>query len=126
MKVYKMLRKIFQLYGTTFYKRRWLCSAVNDKANEDVTVKKTQEIQTAPDFFQRVLKRFPPGSTKNDGFMFPLAFAYGSGVFRQEGNVSRDNMTDFILTVENSEMWHVANIARNPSDYSGRRWFRAQ
>ena len=63
------------------------------------------------DFFQRALQRFPKSCD--------LAFAYGSGVFKQEGNVSKSNMTDFILVVNNSEEWHTENLKVNPKDYSG-------
>ena len=69
------------------------------------------------DFFRRVLTRFPPGDSNTGNW--PLAFAYGSGVFKQEGNVSKNNMTDFILVVENSEQWHAKNLELNPKDYSG-------
>ena len=117
-----MLRKFTHL--NAFF--RGLCSAANSKTNEQVPFTSAHELQTTSDFFQRVLQRFPPGSNKNEGYSFPLAFAYGSGVFKQKGNVSRDNMTDFILVVENSECWHTANIAKNPSDYSGKPWFKAQ
>ena len=41
------------------------------------------------DFFRRVLLRFPPGDSTTG--TWPLAFAYGSGVFKQEGNVSKNN-----------------------------------
>lgn len=78
------------------------------------------ELIASSDFFQRVLQRFPIGSEKNEGYNFPFAFAYGSGVFKQSGNVSKDNMTDFILVVDNSEKWHAANLAKNPTDYSGK------
>ena len=64
-----------------------------------------------PDFFQRALQRFPK--------QCDLAFAYGSGVFQQDGNVSKSNMTDFIIVVNNSEEWHAENLELNPKDYSG-------
>ena len=75
-------------------------------------------IQSNPDYFSRVLERFPPGDTKTNEW--PLAFAYGSGVFRQDGNVSKNNMTDFVLVVENSQEWHAQNIEKNPKDYAGK------
>ena len=74
------------------------------------------------DFFRRVLLRFPPGDS-NTG-TWPLAFAYGSGVFKQEGNVSKNNMTDFMLVVEDSENWHSKNLEMNPKDYSGMPLFK--
>jgi translocator assembly and maintenance protein 41 len=63
--------------------------------------------------FDRVLRRFP-ASTGNG-----LCFAYGSAVFRQSGNVSKDNVTDFILTVDDPIKWHEENLRLNPGDYSG-------
>ncbi len=65
------------------------------------------------DFFHRVLRRFPPSTDSG------LCFAYGSAVFKQSGNVSKDNVTDFILTVDDSAEWHERNLRLNPSDYSG-------
>lgn len=65
------------------------------------------------EFFARVLQRFPPSTA--DG----LCFAYGSAVFGQAGNLSKDNVTDFILTVDNPVSWHARNLELNPSDYSG-------
>ena len=65
------------------------------------------------EFYARVLQRFP-GST-GDG----LCFAYGSAVFRQAGNVSADNVTDFVLTVDDPVAWHARNLELNPTDYSG-------
>ena len=73
-----------------------------------------------PDHFKRVIERFPAGDTKNGRPIWPLAFAYGSGVFKQPGNVSKSNMTDFILVVEDSEDWHAQNLKMNPKDYSGK------
>ncbi len=48
-----------------------------------------------------------------------MAFAYGSGVFKQTGNVSKNNVTDFVLVVEDSADWHRENLTKNPSDYTG-------
>ena len=67
-----------------------------------------------------------------------LVFAYGSGVFQQQGQQTKDNMTDFIFCVEvclclenshwwlflrnlvdqDSEKWHEENLARHPSHYA--------
>ena len=66
------------------------------------------------DFFRRVLTRFPPGDS-NTG-TWPLAFAYGSGVFSQEGNVSKNNMTDFVLVVE-SDILITPRIKYNKLKY---------
>jgi len=46
-------------------------------------------------------------------------FAYGSGVFRQEGHKdTKDNMTDFIFAVHDTEQWHKENLALHPMHYS--------
>ena len=34
-----------------------------------------------------------------------LVFAYGSGVFQQQGQQMKDNMTDFIFCVEVPDTW---------------------
>lgn len=47
-----------------------------------------------------------------------LAFAYGSGVFKQQGNVSAGNMIDFVFVVEDSRDWHKNNLKSNPGHYS--------
>ena len=49
-----------------------------------------------------------------------LVFAYGSGVFQQDNH--RDlsqNMTDFIIGVEDSQSWHRENLRLHPGHYSG-------
>jgi translocator assembly and maintenance protein 41 len=49
------------------------------------------------------------------------AFAYGSGVFEQEGNqLDKQNkpMLDFIFAVSHPEHWHSINLAQNPSHYA--------
>jgi translocator assembly and maintenance protein 41 len=49
------------------------------------------------------------------------AFAYGSGVFEQEGaSVEKHKrpMLDFIFAVSHPEHWHSINLAQNPSHYS--------
>ena len=62
-------------------------------------------------FFKEVLSRFPPQRC--------LVFAYGSGVFRQEGHKdTKDNMTDFIFAVHDTEQWHKENLALHPMHYS--------
>lgn len=62
------------------------------------------------DIFKRVIDSFPPG--------IHMAFAYGSGVFQQEGNEMSNNMLDFILVVEESEKWHSENLKMNGKHYS--------
>jgi len=80
-------------------------------------------------FFKRVLDRFPGGGggvhddVDQDGNRC-LSLAYGSGVFQQANSSSgesaaKNNMTDFIFVVENSQKWHQQNLQLNPTDYSG-------
>ena len=46
-------------------------------------------------------------------------FAYGSGVFQQDNNVDmKNNMTDFIIGVNNSVQWHGDNLRIHPGHYS--------
>ncbi|KAM6121123.1 LOW QUALITY PROTEIN: phosphatidate cytidylyltransferase, mitochondrial [Pterocles gutturalis] len=57
--------------------------------------------------FRRVLAHFPSGAQ--------LAFAYGSGVFRQAGASAghgEDNMLDFVFAVDDSVTW-LMNLLKN-------------
>ncbi|XP_075288539.1 phosphatidate cytidylyltransferase, mitochondrial isoform X2 [Opisthocomus hoazin] len=63
--------------------------------------------------FRRVLAHFPQELS--------LAFAYGSGVFRQAGASAGDgenNMLDFVFAVDDSVTWHMMNLLKNRSHYS--------
>ncbi|XP_078008333.1 phosphatidate cytidylyltransferase, mitochondrial isoform X1 [Phascolarctos cinereus] len=62
--------------------------------------------------FRRILANFPENLS--------LAFAYGSGVYRQAGpNGSRKNlMLDFVFTVDDPVTWHSKNLQQNRSHYS--------
>ncbi|XP_071406998.1 phosphatidate cytidylyltransferase, mitochondrial isoform X2 [Pithys albifrons albifrons] len=63
--------------------------------------------------FRRVLAHFPQELS--------LAFAYGSGVFRQAGaaaELGQDNMLDFVFAVDDSVTWHMMNLLKNRSHYS--------
>ncbi|OPJ75157.1 phosphatidate cytidylyltransferase, mitochondrial isoform X3 [Patagioenas fasciata] len=63
--------------------------------------------------FRRVLAHFPQELS--------LAFAYGSGVFRQAGASAghgEDNMLDFVFAVDDSVTWHMMNLRKNRSHYS--------
>ncbi|KAK4815177.1 hypothetical protein QYF61_021037 [Mycteria americana] len=63
--------------------------------------------------FRRVLAHFPQELS--------LAFAYGSGVFRQVGASAghgEDNMLDFVFAVDDSVTWHMMNLLKNRSHYS--------
>lgn len=49
------------------------------------------------------------------------AFAYGSGVFEQDGYLSDTpdrRMLDFMFAVSHPNHWHSINLARNPSHYA--------
>ena len=49
------------------------------------------------------------------------AFAYGSGVFEQDGylsNTPNRPMLDFMFAVSHPGHWHSINLARNPSHYA--------
>ena len=66
---------------------------------------------TANTFYSEVLSKFPAQRC--------IVFAYGSGVFRQEGHKdTKDNMTDFIFAVHDTELWHKENLAKHPNHYS--------
>ncbi|XP_030062061.1 phosphatidate cytidylyltransferase, mitochondrial [Microcaecilia unicolor] len=53
-----------------------------------------------------------------------LAFAYGSGVFRQSGTShSQNNMMDFVFAVDDPITWHGMNIKQNRSHYSFLKYF---
>ena len=47
------------------------------------------------------------------------ACAYGSGAFPQEGNISKNNMIDFMFGAENTKARHEINYAFYPQEYSG-------
>ncbi|SAM00576.1 hypothetical protein [Absidia glauca] len=50
------------------------------------------------------------------------AFAYGSGVFRQNGyDEKKKPMMDFIFGVSHPGHWHALNMQQNPHHYSGLR-----
>ncbi|KAM8930758.1 phosphatidate cytidylyltransferase, mitochondrial [Pelodytes ibericus] len=76
-----------------------------------------QAIQSTGYQFRRILTYFPQDIS--------LAFAYGSGVFRQSGtshgNVG-NNMLDFVFAVDDPVMWHTLNIKQNRAHYSALRF----
>jgi len=65
---------------------------------------------------EQILSHFPQRALR-------FVFAYGSGVFQQEGsaNVVR-NMIDFVFAVDDPVTWHRENIAMNSRHYSSLRW----
>lgn len=61
---------------------------------------------------QSIVKAFPARQMR-------FAFAYGSGVFQQQGHVDMSkNMLDFIFVVDDATEWHKENIAAHASHYS--------
>ena len=62
--------------------------------------------------FERILNRFPKKHLR-------LVFAYGSGVFQQEGHKDMSkNMIDFTFAVDDPVEWHRENMKSNSSHYS--------
>jgi len=61
---------------------------------------------------EQILSHFPQKHLK-------YAFAYGSGVFQQHGNLETSkNMIDFVFAVDNPVQWHSENMINNRSHYS--------
>ena len=53
-----------------------------------------------------------------------LAFAYGSGVFQQQGHINMSkNMIDLIFVVNNPISWHEENMNQNSGHYSFLKFF---
>ncbi|XP_063283640.1 phosphatidate cytidylyltransferase, mitochondrial [Pelobates fuscus] len=72
-----------------------------------------QAIQSTGYQFRRILTYFPQDIS--------LAFAYGSGVFRQSGTAHNNvgnNMLDFVFAVDDPVTWHTMNIKQNRAHYS--------
>lgn len=66
--------------------------------------------------YQRVLNSFPGG--------VQMAFAYGSGVFKQQGQTDvKQNMMDFIFVVDSPYTWHQENLKQNSHHYSSLKRF---
>lgn len=73
------------------------------------------------DQYGAILEQFPEG--------IQMAFAYGSGVFKQEGQSDAQvnkNMIDLIFVVDDSYRWHQKNIRQNRSHYSFLKYFGAK
>uniref|UniRef100_A0A3B3ZLS9 Phosphatidate cytidylyltransferase, mitochondrial n=1 Tax=Periophthalmus magnuspinnatus TaxID=409849 RepID=A0A3B3ZLS9_9GOBI len=63
--------------------------------------------------YRRVLSQFPQDIS--------LAFAYGSGVFKQQGTSQGQmdkNMLDFVFAVDDPVTWHTLNLLQNRKHYS--------
>ncbi|XP_058534795.1 phosphatidate cytidylyltransferase, mitochondrial isoform X2 [Ochotona princeps] len=71
-----------------------------------------QALQSSGVAFRKILSHFPEELS--------LAFAYGSGVFRQAGPNSdqKNAMLDFVFTVDDPVAWHAKNMKKNWSHYS--------
>ncbi|XP_032118138.1 phosphatidate cytidylyltransferase, mitochondrial isoform X1 [Sapajus apella] len=71
-----------------------------------------QALQSSGVTFRRILSHFPEELS--------LAFAYGSGVYRQAGPNSdqKNAMLDFVFTVDDPVAWHSKNLKKNWNHYS--------
>ncbi|KAI4895474.1 hypothetical protein NFI96_002135 [Prochilodus magdalenae] len=70
-------------------------------------------LQNTSVFFRRILAQFPQDIS--------LAFAYGSGVFKQAGTTQGQmgkNMLDFVFAVDDPVTWHTMNLMENRKHYS--------
>uniref|UniRef100_W5N972 Phosphatidate cytidylyltransferase, mitochondrial n=1 Tax=Lepisosteus oculatus TaxID=7918 RepID=W5N972_LEPOC len=70
-------------------------------------------VQTTSVIYRKILSRFPQDMS--------LAFAYGSGVFRQSGTTHGQmgsNMLDFVFAVDDPVSWHTMNLMKNHKHYS--------
>ncbi|XP_016083740.2 phosphatidate cytidylyltransferase, mitochondrial isoform X1 [Ornithorhynchus anatinus] len=74
-------------------------------------------LQSSGVAFRRILAHFPEDPS--------LAFAYGSGVYRQAGpNAEQQNlMLDFVFTVDDPVAWHSRNLQKNRTHYSFLKFF---
>ncbi|XP_048954503.1 phosphatidate cytidylyltransferase, mitochondrial isoform X4 [Canis lupus dingo] len=71
-----------------------------------------QALQSSGVAFRRILSHFPEELS--------LAFAYGSGVYRQVGPSAdqKNAMLDFVFTVDDPVAWHSKNLKKNWNHYS--------
>ncbi|XP_043298872.1 phosphatidate cytidylyltransferase, mitochondrial isoform X4 [Cervus canadensis] len=71
-----------------------------------------QALQSSGVAFRKILSHFPEELS--------LAFAYGSGVYRQAGPSSdqKNAMLDFVFTVDDPVAWHSKNLKKNRNHYS--------
>ncbi|XP_045561775.1 phosphatidate cytidylyltransferase, mitochondrial isoform X1 [Salmo salar] len=70
-------------------------------------------LQNTSVLYRRVLSQFPQDIS--------LAFAYGSGVFKQNGTSQGQmgkNMLDFVFAVDDPVTWHTMNLMQNRKHYS--------
>ncbi|KAK3576289.1 hypothetical protein CHS0354_036024 [Potamilus streckersoni] len=78
------------------------------------TVTSLAKIETGS-VFSRIFSMFPDG--------IQMAFAYGSGVFQQQGQDMSKNMLDLILVVDDPILWHKKNLNQNRKHYSIVKYF---
>ncbi|XP_036856221.1 phosphatidate cytidylyltransferase, mitochondrial isoform X4 [Manis javanica] len=71
-----------------------------------------QALQSSGVAFRKILSHFPEELS--------LAFAYGSGVYRQAGPSAnqKNAMLDFVFTVDDPVAWHSKNLKKNWNHYS--------
>uniref|UniRef100_UPI003AAAB499 phosphatidate cytidylyltransferase, mitochondrial isoform X3 n=1 Tax=Centroberyx gerrardi TaxID=166262 RepID=UPI003AAAB499 len=69
-------------------------------------------LQNTGVLYRRILSQFPQDIS--------LAFAYGSGVFKQHGTTQGQmgNMVDFVFAVDDPVTWHTMNLLQNRKHYS--------
>ncbi|CAL8380182.1 unnamed protein product [Boreogadus saida] len=70
-------------------------------------------LQNTSVIYRRILSQFPQDIS--------LAFAYGSGVFKQQGTSQGQmgkNMVDFVFAVDDPVTWHTMNLLQNRKHYS--------
>ncbi|XP_036840161.1 phosphatidate cytidylyltransferase, mitochondrial [Oncorhynchus mykiss] len=70
-------------------------------------------LQNTSVLYRRILSQFPQDIS--------LAFAYGSGVFKQNGTSQGQmgkNMLDFVFAVDDPVTWHTMNLMQNRKHYS--------
>jgi translocator assembly and maintenance protein 41 len=95
---------------------RWTSSVVK---NEKI-VRWASSLVRKENVHERIVTSFPMEGME-------MAFAYGSGVFQQEGHVDMSkNMLDYIFVVDNPKKWHQQNMKLYPKHYSFLRYFGAK
>ena len=77
---------------------------------ERLGLSKNKMADVQADMLLKIVSNFPSGIS--------LAFAYGSGIFKQEGNTSSRNMVDFVFVLENARRWHEENLKIHRKHYS--------
>ncbi|XP_012284531.1 phosphatidate cytidylyltransferase, mitochondrial [Orussus abietinus] len=88
-----------------------LCDFANQaRISEFLGILRAMEKLNQISRFRTILKSFPQN--------IKFCFAYGSGAMKQVTDPST-NMLDLIFVVRNSSQWHMENLRRNPSHYSG-------